>query len=155
MAEGHPVIMSPQSGVDYSMTKLSPSANSFKHHIENFSFCIIYPHLTHLPLLPPDDYQRRQFSNDRLLCTLRMTALLFIPHAVNCWRLFLVPSVCFICLQVKYLGNQWTDLRQIHTQDVFGPSIRWVWQSRSKVKVTRDKNGIFRPFGGLCAVYVW
>jgi len=25
----------------------------------------------------------------------------------------------------------------------------------SKVKVTKDKNGIFGPFGGLRAVYVW
>jgi len=24
-----------------------------------------------------------------------------------------------------------------------------------KVKATRDKNGIFGPFGGLHAVYVW
>ena len=26
---------------------------------------------------------------------------------------------------------------------------------RSEVKVARDKNGIFGPFGGLRAVYVW
>jgi len=26
---------------------------------------------------------------------------------------------------------------------------------RSKVKVTRDKNAVFVPFGGLRAVYVW
>jgi len=25
----------------------------------------------------------------------------------------------------------------------------------SKVTVTRDKNGIFRSFGGLLAIYVW
>jgi len=46
------------------------------------------------------------------------------------------------------------DLHQIHTEDMFGPSLGRIW--RSKVKVTRDKNGIFRPFRrpacGLCLV---
>ena len=40
---------------------------------------------------------------------------------------------------MKYLGNHWTDLRPIHREDVIGPSLGWVWTSRSKVKVTRDK----------------
>jgi len=35
--------------------------------------------------------------------------------------------------------NRWTDLRQIHTEDMFGPLLGWVWMSRSKVKVTRAK----------------
>jgi len=30
--------------------------------------------------------------------------------------------------------NRWTDLCQIHTEDVFGPSLRRVGMSRSKVK---------------------
>jgi len=49
------------------------------------------------------------------------------------------------------------DLRQIHREDVLIPrSDNFEGQSqRSKVNVTRDKNGIFRPFGGLRAVYVW
>jgi len=34
--------------------------------------------------------------------------------------LFLALSVT-LCM--KYLGNHWTDLRQIHTEDVFGPSL--------------------------------
>jgi len=59
--------------------------------------------------------------------------------------LFLAPSVCFFSLCMKYFGNRWTDLRQIHMEDVFGPSLGRVWRSRSKVKVIRDKNGIFRP----------
>ena len=33
------------------------------------------------------------------------------------------------------------DLREIHSEDVFGPSLGRVWMSRSKVKVTRDKAG--------------
>jgi len=35
---------------------------------------------------------------------------------------------------MNYLGNRWTDLRQIHTEAVFGPSLGHVWRSRSKVK---------------------
>jgi len=34
----------------------------------------------------------------------------------------------------KYFWNRWTDLRQIHGEDVFGPSLGRVWMSRSKVK---------------------
>jgi len=44
------------------------------------------------------------------------------------------------------------DVCQIHPEDLFGPSLGRVL--RSKVKVTRDKNGIFQPFGSLHAVYV-
>ena len=50
---------------------------------------------------------------------------------------------CF-CLCTKYHRNCWTDLRQIHTEDMFGPSLSRVWGS--EINVTRDKNGIFRPF---------
>jgi len=55
---------------------------------------------------------------------------------------------------MKYLGNRWTDVRQIHTEDVFCPSLWQVWMSRLKVKVTGDKEAFFGPFGGLRAVYV-
>jgi len=44
--------------------------------------------------------------------------------------LFLALSVTLFCLYIKYLGNLWTDLRQIH-RDVFGPSLWRVWRSRS------------------------
>jgi len=40
----------------------------------------------------------------------------------------------FVCLCAKYLLNHWTDLSQIHTEDVFGRSLGWVWMLRSKVK---------------------
>jgi len=58
---------------------------------------------------------------------------------------------------MKYLGNRWTDLRQIHTEDVLVPRLdKFEGQcERSKVKVTRDKNGIFGPFVGLRAIYVF
>jgi len=48
-----------------------------------------------------------------------------------------------------YLWNRWTDFRQVLMEDEFGPSLGQVW--RSKIKVTRDKNVIFGPFGGLHA----
>jgi len=57
---------------------------------------------------------------------------------------FGVVSLWFFCLCMKYFGNRWIDLHQIHTEDMFGPSLERVW--RSKIKVTRDKNGIFQPF---------
>ena len=58
----------------------------------------------------------------------------FLPHAVNGSGLrkvlFLAPSICDFCLCMKYLGNCWTDLRQIHTEDVFGPLHGRVWRSK-------------------------
>jgi len=61
---------------------------------------------------------------------------------------------------MKYLWNRSTDLRQIHMEDMLGPSLgrvhgRHVWSlvwKSLKVKVIGDKNGIFDPFGGLRAV---
>jgi len=58
------------------------------------------------------------------------------------------------CLCMKYLRNRWTDLRQIHTEDVFGLLGR-VLMSRSKVKVTMDKKNILGPYSGQRVVYVW
>jgi len=48
-------------------------------------------------------------------------------------------------------------LSQIHTEDVFVPRTDEFkgYSQRSKVNVTKDKNGIFGPFGGLRAVYVY
>ena len=45
---------------------------------------------------------------------------------------------------MKYLGNRGTDLRKIHTEDVFGPLLGGQEEfecqdQRSKVKVTRGK----------------
>jgi len=36
---------------------------------------------------------------------------------------------------------------QSHIEDLFGPSLRRVWMSRSKVEVTRDKNALCTPIG--------
>jgi len=57
-------------------------------------------------------------------------------------------------LWIKYLGKRSTDLCQIHNEDVFGPSLGQVWMSRSKIKVTRDKNGIFRPSRPACGLWL-
>jgi len=72
--------------------------------------------------------------------------------------LFLAPSVCVFCSCMKYLGNHWTDLHQIHKEVVFGSSLRPVWRSSSKVKDQgyQGQKGICRPFRrsacGLCLV---
>jgi len=49
-------------------------------------------------------------------------------------------AVCdSFCLCMKYLRNRWTDLRQIHTEDVFGP-LGQVW----------GQGEFRRPACGLC-----
>jgi len=115
--------------------------------------CILVCSFPHLSLVGPG-HVRSSYRPD--VVQGNQTWLWFISHAVNCGRFcFFAPSVCVFCLCTKYLGNCWTDLRQIHLEEVFGPSIGRVWRSGSKVKVSRDKNGIFRPFGGLREVCVW
>jgi len=71
---------------------------------------------------------------------------LLLLHAVGS---VLVLSVTFFthsffCLCINYLGNCWTDLHQIHKEDIFDTSLRWVSVSRLKVNVNRDKK---------CSVY--
>jgi len=67
----------------------------------------------------------------------------YLLHAVNCGRFcfWRRQSVVF-CLCMKYLWYRWTDLHQIHTEDMFGPSFGRVWRSRSQ----GTKNGTFWPF---------
>jgi len=50
------------------------------------------------------------------------------------YRTLYVTFSLFFWLSLKYLGNRWTDLRQIHREDTFGPLLGRVWMSRSKVK---------------------
>jgi len=47
------------------------------------------------------------------------------------------------------------DLHQIHMEDVFGPSLRWVWMLRSKVKVTRDKKRHFSALSAACMQFMF
>ena len=56
---------------------------------------------------------------------------------------------------MKYLWNRWMDLHQIQTEDVFGPSLEWVWMSRSKVKFTRDIKQHFSALLVACMHFVF
>jgi len=58
-------------------------------------------------------------------------------------RKVLFLALWLFCLWIKYLWNRWTDLHQIHMEDVFGPSLRRVWMSRSKV--IRKKHALWLP----------
>jgi len=51
------------------------------------------------------------------------TLHLFTTRRVNCGRFSFWRRQSVFCLCMKYLGNRWTDLRHIHTEDVFGPSL--------------------------------
>jgi len=63
----------------------------------------------------------------------------FLPHAVNCGRF------CFWRRQSVVYG-----VAPIHTEDVFGPSLGWVWRSKSKVKVARNKKRHFSALSAAC-----
>jgi len=59
----------------------------------------------------------------------------FTTHSKLRKVLFLALSVTFfVCfwLWIKYLWNSWTDLHQIHREDMFGPSLGQVWMSKVK-----------------------
>ena len=60
-----------------------------------------------------------------ILCTVRVMCVSACYHTQRTAEgsVFLAPSVCVFCLCMKYLRNRWMDLRQIHTEDVFGPSL--------------------------------
>jgi len=77
----------------------------------------------------------------------------FLQHTVNCGRFCFWCRQSVFCLCMKYLGNRWTNLRQIHTEDMLGPYLGQVWRSRSKSPGT--KKAFFDLFGGLRVVYVW
>jgi len=74
-----------------------------------------------------------------------ITSILLLFSFFYCTQVrFCFSAVCyvtflFLFLCMKYLWNRWTDLRQIHREDMFGPSLGRVWMSRSKIKVTRNK----------------
>jgi len=57
----------------------------------------------------------------------------FLLHPVNCRRFcFWCRQSVFFCLCMKYFGNCWTDLRHIHTVDVFGPLLGQGHQGQKK-----------------------
>ena len=77
-----------------------------------------------------------------------MSVFVFVPHAVNCVRFCFWHCLWLFCLC-------WTDLHQIHIEEVFGPALGPVWIPRSRSRSPETKNGIFGPFGGQRVVYVW
>ena len=70
----------------------------------------------------------------------------------NCVRFCFWHCLWLFCLCTKYLGNCWTDLYQIHRQDMFSPSLGRVWRSRSKVI---GSPGTKTAFLALLAACVW
>jgi len=163
---------------------------TFLHVCGNNSWQM-FPQLEHVAVIQCCNCAR----NNKLIRIFFARAVLFASHNVIFTArselrkvLFLALSVifvCLVCLWIKYLENRWTDLRQIHREDVFHPSLGWVWMSKSKVKghghqqqissplkmscnalaannVTQQQTGPFRRCRGwlectawLRAVYVW
>jgi len=60
--------------------------------------------------------------------------------------------ICY--LWIKYLRNCWMDLRQIHTEDVFDPSLGHVWRSKSRSLGTK-KNSIFLALPAACVWFMF
>jgi len=75
-----------------------------------------------------DWFQSQQFSE---LCFVffpssRVDLIMLITACTELWKVvFAAPSVCVFCLCMSC----WMDLHQIHTEDVFGPSLRRVSRS--------------------------
>jgi len=53
---------------------------------------------------------------------------------------------------MKYLLNRWTDLCQIHTEGVFGPSFE---EFEGQGQGYRGKKQHFRPFGTACMQFMF
>ena len=81
------------------------------------------------------------------------------PFTVSyCWFLLHARTVLFLglsdfwilffCLCMKYLGNCWMDLCQIHRKDMFGPSHWPVWMSRSPG--TKMEKALRHPHCNAC-----
>jgi len=61
---------------------------------------------------------------DSFVCLVKLINLLF-------FRMFATGLSFWWNKDFQYLGNRWTDLRQIHTEDVLGPSLGRAWWPRS------------------------
>jgi len=71
--------------------------------------------------------------------------LVSLLHAANCVRFGFWHCMWLFCLCMKYLRNRWMDLRQIHSEDVFGPSLGRVWMSGQRSRWPRTKQALFSP----------
>ena len=107
---------------------------------------IIRNSLTPHTLFLPQDWPLRLLSRPYFF-----SKLVFVFSSFVITVLFLALSAiiflfCF-CLRVKYLRNGWTDLCQIHREDVFGSSLRRVWMSSVNFKGQRSR----RTKDALCS----
>ena len=94
-------------------------------------------------------------SNMKLRSQLNHHQSIFLTQWTAEGSVFSPFSLWVFSLSTKYLGNRWTDLRQIHTEDVFCPS-RWQFGGQGqRSKVTRDKNGIFSAFSAACVRFMF
>ena len=108
------------------------------------SLSVTLSHLTlssSLKTDPSDYYPDRIFSANWFLF-LVLSLLLHASKVLSA----IIFLFCF-CLRVKYLRNGWTNLCQIHREDVFGSSLRRVWMSSVNFKGQRSR----RTKDALCS----
>jgi len=81
-----------------------------------------------------------------------------LPHAVNCGRFcFVVPSCLWVSACVRNISGTAARICAKFTRKTCLVACSEEFEDQgqiSKIKVTRDKNGIFRPFRRLRSVYV-
>jgi len=96
--------------------------------------------------------------------TTTLSSLLLLPLVlplldaitVNCGRFcFWHHQSVFFCLCMKYFGNSWKDLCRIHTEDVFGPSLRWVWRWSQSLSSPGTKKRHFSALSAACVQFMF
>jgi len=63
-------------------------------------------------------------------------------------------SLCF-SLCMKYRRFRWTEFCQIHTEDVFGPSLRQVWRSKAKGQGLKGQKQSFSALSAACVRFMF
>jgi len=128
-------------------------------HFKLFDGCVMYS----ITVCPPS--ARRRFLTELFdLLTQEMVASVnngsfhrsrfsLLPHALNCRTFCFWRRQSVFCLYMKYLGNRWTDLHHIHTEDEFGHSLGRVWRSESKF-IGQGRQGHKTAFSALPAACV-
>jgi len=54
---------------------------------------------------------------------------------------------CSFCLWIKYVRNGWMNLRQIHREELFAPSVRRVWIQMAPISWERLKRFVLNSQG--------
>jgi len=142
-------------------TATSPCRQGLRSSADTLS-CSVPPPFTKLgeqtlSIAGPTAWNSLPFAIRRMSCTRPTAFILRLIAARGELRkvLFLALTVTFLFVY-EISREPLNRLRQIHREDVFGPSLGWVWRSRSKVKGQghQGQKRHFGPFGGLHAVYV-